>query len=54
MSHQMQPAAFITTQPMAAGNPFKQLNGQWNVGFCDCCSDMKQCMSMIRSLSHSG
>ena len=39
----IQPVAFITTQPMAAGNPFKQMNGDWSVGLCDCCNDTSQC-----------
>jgi Cys-rich protein (TIGR01571 family) len=34
--------AYVTNQP-TMGNPLHQFNGVWQVGFCDCCDNLKQC-----------
>ncbi|CAF1346935.1 unnamed protein product [Adineta steineri] len=34
----------ITVQPAySKTNPFKELNGNWNVGLFDCCTDVSKC-----------
>jgi len=33
----------ISTQPSFKTDPFKELNGNWNVGLLSCCEDISQC-----------
>jgi hypothetical protein len=38
----------IVTQPSSQiGNPFKQFNGNWNVGLMSCCNDVCQCKIIL-------
>ena len=39
---------FVTTQPLSQKiDPFKELNGNWNVGLMECCNDVSQCMFIL-------
>jgi hypothetical protein len=42
------PSMYVTSQPIV-GNPFQQLNGEWNVGLCQCCDNVSQCETIAKS-----